>query len=323
MDIHEVNEKEKKLFIRYGSAASEAMFDFPCHFFRIPSCQGVIAYRIEYGCAIVFGEPICPPRETSMLVEAFHYHCQEENLNIIYIIVSEKFAKWAKSSYCNILIEACSELIFDPEIDPCLASNRLRHRVEKASKRGLTVHEYIPFDAEIEDTLKHIGVKWHKAIKGPHIYLGHLNFFESYMGKRWFYAKEGEKITGMIMLSRVEASHGWLLKFLTTSPDASPATSEFLMTSVLEILRKENCRFLSKGTAPANFLGEVSGLGYISMHILSTLYKVISKIFKFEKRKEYWLRYGPKVVPSYLLFHRPHIGLNEIRALMKVFKTMI
>ncbi|KIA76937.1 phosphatidylglycerol lysyltransferase domain-containing protein [Parachlamydia acanthamoebae] len=299
------------------------MFDFPCHFFQVPACKGVIAYRIEYGCAVVFGEPICPPEETAKLAEAFHQHCQKSNLNVIYIIVSEKFAKWAKNSYCNILIEACSELIFDPEIDPCKTSNRLRHRVEKASKRGLMIHEYIPFDAKIEEALKQIGIAWQQAIRGPHIYLGHLNFFESYIGKRWFYAKEGDKITAMIMLSRVESSDGWLLKFLITSPEAPQATSEFLMTSVLDVLRKENCRFLSKGTAPANLLGEVSGLGYVSTHLLSGMYKVISKVFKFEKRKEYWLRYDPKIVPSYLLFHRPHIGFNEIRALMKVFKAII
>ena len=320
--MDEINEKEKELFIRYGTAASEAMFDFPCNFFQIPDCTGIMAYRIEFNCAVVFGGPICPPHETSKLIEAFHSFCHESNFNIIYVIVSEKFAKWAKENYdYNILIEVCEEFIFDPEFDPCLASNRLRHRVEKALKHGLTVHEYIPFDADIENSLKQVGIKWQQAIKGSQIYLGHLNFFENYAGKRWFYVKDGEQITSMIMLSRVEACEGWLLKFLITSPGAFHDTSEFLMTSVLKILRKENCHFLTKGMVPANSLGEVSGLGSFSTGVARGIYKIINWIFKFKKRKEYWLRYNPKVAPAYLLLCRPHIGLNEIRALMKIFRT--
>jgi lysylphosphatidylglycerol synthetase-like protein (DUF2156 family) len=317
--MDEINEKE--LFIRYGSAASEAMLDFPSNFFKIPDCTGIIVYRVEFHCAVIFGEPLCPPEEISKLTEAFHKFCHESNLNIIYIIVSEKFAKWAKDQYCNILIEVCEEFIFDPASESWITSSRQRHRVDKAFKHGLTVHEYIPFNAEIENSLKQIGIKWQQARKGPQIYIGHLNFFEIYEGKRWFYVKDGEKITSMMMLSRVESCNGWLLKFLVTSPDAFPHTSSLLMTSVLEILKKENCRFLTKGVVPANYLGEIRGLGFFSTWISRTFFRTLSWIFKFKKRKEYWLRYNPKVVPAYLLFCRPHIGLNEIRALMKVFRT--
>ena len=176
--IREITDKERDLFIRYGSAASEALFDFPCHFFRTPDCIGTVAYRVEFKCAIVFGGPICPPDETSTLIEAFHKFCQESDLNVIYIIISEEIAKSIKDYDGKILIEVCEELILDLEHDLCLSSKRLRHRVEKAWKHGLTMHEYIPFDAEIEDSLKQLGIKWQQAIKGPNIYLGHLTFLK-------------------------------------------------------------------------------------------------------------------------------------------------
>ncbi|MFA6916860.1 MAG: phosphatidylglycerol lysyltransferase domain-containing protein [Parachlamydiales bacterium] len=316
-----INEEEKELFIRYGSTASEAMLDFPCQLFRIPHCIGIIAYRVENNCAIVFGEPVCPPEELSQLTEAFHKYCQASNLNVIYIVVSEKFAKWAASHHCNIMIEACSELIFDPNIDPCIENNRVRYRMKKAMQQGLTVHEYIPFDPVIENALKEIGTKWQHAKKDPQIYIGHFNFFENYAGKRWFYVKEGENITSMIMLSRIEASNGWLLKFLITSPHAYKYTSEFLMTSVLKTLKEENCSFLTKGMVPADALGQVSGLGTFSGWLARGIYNTIFWTFQFAKRKEYWQKYHPKEIPAFLLFSNPSIGLNEIRALRKVFKT--
>lgn len=317
--ISEVTEKE--LFIRYGSAASEAMFDYPCNFFRLPDCTGVIAYRNEFNCAVIIGDPICPREETEKLTKAFHQFCEDSNLKIIYIIVSKEFAKLAESLGCPISMEVCEEFVFDPEANPCLQSNRLRHRVEKAQKHGLTIHEYIPFDAEIENALKKIALEWQQAIKGPNVYLGHLNFFEDYFGKRWFYTMDGEKITSMMMLSKIESAEGWLLKFLITSPEAFHDTSEFLMTSVLEVLRKENCHFLTKGMMPVNFLGQVKGFNRFSTWIVKNVYKMISWFYKFKKRKDYWLRYNPQAAPSYLILSSSHMGLNEIKALLKVFRT--
>lgn len=314
-------EEAKRLFIRYGSAASEAMFDFPCKFFQIPGCKGIIAYRIAHECAIVFGDPICPPEELACLAEAFYTHCRERNLNLIYVIVSKKFADMVDNHGCSISMEVCEECLIDPEFDPCHASSRMRHRVNHALKHGLTMHEYIPFDPIVENRLKEIGSEWQKAIKGPNIYLGHLDFFQDYTGKRWFYVKDGESITSMAMLSKLEAKDGWLLKFLITSPEAIPDTSEFLMTSLLGTLKNENCRFLSKGMMPTTTLKDIRGLGLVATYASKHVYQVIGRIFKFAKRKEYWLRYNPRSEPAYLLLSSPRIGIQEIRALMKIFRS--
>jgi lysylphosphatidylglycerol synthetase-like protein (DUF2156 family) len=316
--MREANQRERELLIHYGSAASEAMFDYPCHFFHLQNSIGIIAYRVMNQCALIFGDPICPAHELNDLTRAFHNYCDESHLNIIYITVSEKFAKLVQE-YCPIQIKVCEELIIDPQVNPIFKSHRLHHRMNKAIKHGLTFHEYIPFNQDIENSLMEIGVKWRNAIKGPNLFLGHLNFFESSLGKRWFYVKDGEQITSMAMLSQLEAQGGWLLKFFITLPSAFSETSEFLMISLLTMLQKENCRFLTKGMAPVDFLEDVKGFGYSSKLVKGT-YKLISLIFKFKKRKEYWQRYYPNNVPSYLLISHPRIGLNEISALLKVFR---
>jgi lysylphosphatidylglycerol synthetase-like protein (DUF2156 family) len=316
--MQKINTKEIELFISYGSAASEAMFDYPCYFFRIPNKIGVIAYRIEFNCAVIFGDPLCPPHELIELTQAFHKYCHDSHLNVIYITVSPKFAGLAQK-YCPISIEVCEELIFDPQINLLLKSHRLQHRVDKAIKQGLTFHEYTPFDKEIEKSLLEIGIQWQKEKKGPNFYLGHLNFFENPKGKRWFYVKDGEQIISMAMLSQLDAQAGWLLKFLFTLPNAFLEASEFLMIYLLATLKKENCHFLTKGMVPIDSIEEVRGFRYCSI-LMKYIYKMISFIFKFKTHKQYWERYYPKKVPSYLLFSNSKIGFNEIRALLKVLK---
>lgn len=318
--MSEQNGKEKELFIRYGSAASEAMFDFPCQFFRLDECEGIIPYRIDYNCAVIIGDPISPINERLKLTEAFHKFCKEAGLNIIYITVSQEFADQIQE-HTKIAIPVCEEIIFDPQQDVSNSSHRMKHRIEKAVKRGLTFHEYIPVDKELEKELLDVGNRWESAIKGPHLFLGHLNFFESYIGKRWFYVKDGKKIVSMAMLSKLELQEGWLLKFLVSVPTKGfHETSEFMMISLLDTLKKENCQFLTKGMIPVDHLNNIQGLNSASGSMLRGIYAMISCIFKFKKRKEYWQRYHPKSVPAYLVLTNPKRSLNEIRALTKAFR---
>lgn len=308
---------ERELFVRWGSAGSEPMFDFPCQFYQIPGCSGVIAYRIESKCAIVFGDPICPPTELKKLTEAFHQYCLDSGLNIIYITVSQEFANLVQNE-CKIMIQVCDEFILDPNAS---SSHRLEHRIEKAMSHGLSFHEYIPLDKNLEKDLLDVGNQWKSSIKGPHLYLGHLNFFESYIGKRWFYVQDEGKPTSIVMLSKLEAKEGWLLKFLATKPHAFQTTSEFLMLSVLKTLRDENCTFLTKGMMPVDSIQEMKGLGTFHQFALKHVYQLISSVFKFKKRKEYWQRYHPKSVPAYIAFLKPSIGINELKALKKAFRS--
>ncbi len=312
--------REKEFFIIYGSAASEAMFDFPCHFFKIQTCTGFIGFRIESKCAIVIGDPICKIEEITALTQAFHQYCYELKLHIVYITISQTFAKILHKD-CKISLEICEEIFFNPQIDPLTVSHRLQHRFDKAVKHGLTFHEYFPFNDEIENSLLEMGVKWNEAIKGPHVFVGHLHFFESYIGKRWFYVKDGNQITSMVMLSKIK--QGWLLKFLITLPSVFHETSEFAMVSLLKTLSKENCFFLTKGMIPLDKIGEIKGLGNFTSQIINYIYRIINFIFKFKKRKEYWQRYHPSSVPSYVVFSNSKIGFFEIRALMKIFRRKL
>jgi lysylphosphatidylglycerol synthetase-like protein (DUF2156 family) len=316
--LREASDEEKELFVRYGSAASEAMLDYPCHFFHIPDCIGIIAYRIESHCAVVFGDPICPVEELERLIQAFQEYCEAAKLNMIYITVSDSFAKWMQDR-CAIKIEVCQEFTFNPQVNPIFESHRLQHRVEKAVKHGLTFHEYAAHDKKIEQALLAIGKEWSKARKGPSLHLGHLNFFEDRLGKRWFYVKDGEQITALAMLSRLDAQQGWLLKFFMSMPGVFHETSEFLMISLLTRLKQEGCQFLTKGMAPVDSLGSMEGLGLYAKAAKWT-YQIISSIFKFKKRKEYWYRYHPHTSPSYVMLSQPKMGWNEMTALFKVFK---
>lgn len=305
---------------QWGYAASEAIFDLDCKFFFSPDIKGLIAYRIKLGCAVVFGDPICSVEEKPLLAEAFQRYCEERNLNIIYIIASEQFAKWAIAHLCKVMIEVGEELIFNPQRNPLEETNgkkKLRNKVSHARGLGLRVSEYLGHDTDLECSIQQVGVKWLQGRKGAQIYIGNLNFFDYKTDRRWFYVKEGEQVIGMALLCKLEAKQGWLIKFLLTVPEAPRGTSELLMTTILDTLHHEDCHFLTYGIVPAERLGEIIGLGKVSSWLCRIFFNSVKWIFNLEQRKIYWRQFLPEEERSYVLFAKPHVGIKEIQALMK------
>ena len=80
---------------QWGRAPSIAVLDSACKIFTTPEVDGIIGYRDESGCILVFGDPLCNPQNLPHLVESFHKHFTEQKKTIIYLLVSEQFKKWA------------------------------------------------------------------------------------------------------------------------------------------------------------------------------------------------------------------------------------
>lgn len=309
---------------QWGNSISEAVLDLSCKYFQTPDIEGFIGYRISKNCAVVLGDPICPPEKKPDLALAFQKYCNENNLSCIYFIVSQEFARWAIDHVSKIMIEVGEEIIFDPFLDPTVGHKgyKLRNRIHHAQHLGLTVKEYIPFNQKIESDILNVGNTWVQARTGPQIHLGNLNFFENRSDKRWFYLQDENKtIIGMALLSKLNLHDGWLLKFLITVPDVPRGSSELLMLTILETLRNENCRYITYGMVPADQLGEIKGMGKITAWMAKNAFNMAKWTFNLDQRKVYWHKFLPHTESTYLLFSNPYIGINELKALANTLKT--
>src|SRR4029079_10605435 len=113
------------------------------------------------------------------------------------------------------------------------------------------------------------------------------------------YARHGQDIVGVLLLSELEARQGWLLQFLMTLPDAPNGTSEQLVVSALQTLQAENCHFLSFGVAQIEELGEIIGLNIFSAWLGRLAFKAAKRIFHLDRRRRYWRKFQPHKERSY------------------------
>lgn len=328
----ESDEQRKKIVEKvrqYGSSAADAVLGPSCSFFSIPDVDGFIGYRLEKSCAVVYGDPLCAFEDIPKLVSAFHAHCKKEHLSVIYIIITEEFARWTiQANVCKVMIEFGEELIMDPHHDPRkntgVYASLVRRKVRHALKEGATVHEYFPSDsAELEQEIEKVGALWLKGRRGLQLHISHVRLFSDRDGKRWLYAKQGDKIVGVIVLNRLDTYRGWLINHLMHLSDAPHGIPELLLVTALETVAKEGAQQVTFGAVPGVKLGEIIGLNKFSTWLSRNLFKLIYRLFRLNGRKKFWEKFDPESRRSFLLFSEKHVRLKEIRALMRALNVAL
>ena len=311
------------LVSQYGGSASVALLDPNCKLFKVPGFKGVIGYREAPGCAVVFGDPVCPPHEMEELSRTFHeYH---QGSSIVYVTASEQFTNWALNSLCKSKIESEEELVINPQIDPTVGpdAHQLRKKLNRAKDAKVEILEYKGGDFELEEAIKQVGIDWLDGRKGPQIFMAKIDLFSDRAGKRWFYALQEGKVVGMILLQELKAKNGWLIHMVMVQPSAPQGTSESLVVSALKALKGEGCTYATFGATPKEEVGEVTGLSKISTLVARKGFHFSKKFFELDKRRDYWKKYKPQSERCFLLFSRGKIGLKEVMGILRAFNVSI
>lgn len=310
-----------ELMRRFGGFTADAVLDPSTRNFYLDDIAGFVGYRAQLGCIIVFGDPVCALSDREKLAKAFHQFAEEKGCKVVYLCASQDYANWAIENVCGSMVEYGEELIFNPPIDPRKNTGSygslVRRKTKQATREGVTIHEYIPHDEKIQNAIEEVKDTWLKSRRGPQIHISNPYLFTDCFGKRWFYAKQGERFIGVIALNRIDARNGWLLNHLMVIPEVPNGVPELLMATVLDTLEKEGCPFATVGSIAAHQLGEIRGLGKLSSSIARIVFNLASKLTHLEGLNTFWGKFQPKSRPSYLLFSRNKIGIRELLSLQR------
>jgi lysylphosphatidylglycerol synthetase-like protein (DUF2156 family) len=305
---------------RYGGAASAAVLDPANTIFSYSDIDGLIGYRVEWGCAVVFGDPVCAIADRPALTEAFHRYCDNQQLNVIYVTASASFTDWALNHVCHAAIQFGEELSLDPQIDPRdrtgVYASLVRRKVKHALKSGVTASEYLEPQSELQQAMEHVGEEWLKSRRGPQLYISHVHLFDEPYGKRWFYTEHEGKIVGIVVLNELRDR-------LMMTPDAPNGTPELLVITALNAAREAGSSYVTFGAVPLESVGDLKGVGQITSWLTKHGFKLARKVFNLEGRKKFWEKFHPECEASYLLFGRKHIGIRDIGALMRALNLSL
>lgn len=305
---------------RLGHPQSTNLLHSPCNVFKIPQIDGVIGYHQIENCAIVFGEPICLPQDIEKLTKAFHLHCQESNLNTVYLLAYHDFAHWAiNNGYCT-LIQVGSEVSINPA--NFQVKHKLRWSINQSIQHGVHVKEYKNFDPLLENQMTNTIHTWLKHRCGPQVHLGEINFFNSDAEKRIFYAEQKDKIIAVLMLTPVDRYQGWVMCSYLAISDSPIGTTEHLICSTCEVLANENCHYLCLGVISGTKLGEVVGLTPFGKTLSDLIFKMARWFFKLDAKSLYLNKYHPHLRSTFLL-SRGKLTISDLLAIKRILNVKL
>jgi lysylphosphatidylglycerol synthetase-like protein (DUF2156 family) len=310
---------------RWGCSATDAVLDPSCSHFRDPSIDGLIGYHSSPRCAVVYGDPVCAKQDIPALTQAFHRFCQEKRLQVVYIIISDEFAQWLVENHCKSMIQFGHEMAIDPYDNPRdkhgEGARLVRRKLHHAESEGVKVFEYREDNPQIEEEMEEIAKRWAEERKGPQVHIANIFLFENREGKRWFYAKQGEKMVGIALINQLQAKQGWLLNHLMMTLEAPAGVPESLVITILDQLKLEGCRYVSFGVVPSMELGKMVGMGRLSSWMLRRLFKMLRSVLPFGGLEKFWSKFSPQSQPTYLVCSRSRPGLRELLALKVALKV--
>jgi lysylphosphatidylglycerol synthetase-like protein (DUF2156 family) len=314
-----------ELVRKWGNVNADGILSVSCTIFSVSTIEGLIGYRVESAHAVVFGDPVCAPENKSALALAFQEYCEGQKLGVVYTMVSEEFTHWGVKYLSGALIEFGEKFILDPFNNPMDKTGSkavlVRKKVKQALREGVTVQEYSGCDSILEHQIELSANLWQQSRKGAQVYLSQIHLFKDRYGKRWFYAKRGEHVMGLLVLNELQSHNGWLLNNLMNIKDAPHGTSELLVISALQALQKENCRFVLVGPVPAKQLGKITGLNTIYAAFTRWLYKGAKKIFHLSGHGTFWEKFQPTMQSSYLLFPKKNLCFSSLKGLLRAFNV--
>lgn len=306
---------------KYAGAASDALLDPSCLQFTHEPIEGFIGYKSLAGCAIVLGDPVCSPDDSLALATAFQAYTHEQNLSTIYMMTSERFTKLAQNSICKASVRFGEELWIPLDKNPFdntgERASLLRRKVRHSQQEGVEVQEYIGSDPALEQGIIAVGNEWLKSREGLQIHTSKVRIFENRFGKRWFYATKDNKVIGVLILNRTEASNSYLINRYMVIPSAPGGVAEALVMCAIDKLIEEQCPALCCGIVVGHKGFTSNGLSQLQHVLAKSALVFANRFFGLTNRKVFWEKFMPESRSSNLLFESGSIGFKEIKALTK------
>ena len=310
---------------RYGGPVSQAALNPSHRTFRTPGIDGMVGFLLAHRCAVVLGDPMCPPGQRDELTAAFVKYCSDNNWSVIYAVATGNMRSFVNETGGGML-EFADILVANPQHNPEAGSKgrHLRWNLNRARRQGVKVREYqgngSP-DTKLEVQVMEALGSWRTGRKGFQMYLGSPRLFADRPGCRWFIAECDGSVVGVLYMMRVNcAGCRYLIDLVFSTPNAPRHTNELMVVSAFQALREEGEEAVCLGVGPKALLGEIQGFGTLSSALARSFYKISNMMVPQHGKTIFWEKFGiMHREPLYLIFQKPRVGIREFHALLKTF----
>lgn len=293
-------------------------------YFTVPGTPGVVAYRPGGRYLVQFGGPFAPEESYGDLLTAFSEFARASRKRIVAVQLQQADAQRYAAAGCTVNQIGASYAVDLARFSlRGSAFVRLRNKVSRAHKAGLTVREADL--ADWSDAVAGLDQMWLRG-KGKHA--KPLEFLVGQLGGAWqahrrlFVGQLNGELAGYISYSPVYGPQsGWLHDLSRRRPDGPPGVMEAINTTAIETFRTEGAGWLHFGFTPFTGLDPsletATSSGWFRW-LAGQLGKRGAAVYPASSQLAYKHKWRPHaVLPEYIAFS----GRASLRGFLQVFKT--
>jgi lysylphosphatidylglycerol synthetase-like protein (DUF2156 family) len=317
-------------------AAVESFADNPSAFlalnpgndyFTQPDLSGVVVHRESGKHLVGLGGPFAPQEDYEPLLRRFTEYAAERRKHVVAIQLQPADAEvFARNGYTVNQVGASYAVDLARFTLRGSKFMRLRNKISRATKAGVTVAEESIDDPETVLALDALDKEWLRG-KGRHVKpLRFLVCERDAPGGRVFVARGPEGVLGYIVYTPVHGSRpGWMHALSRRRVEVPPGVMELANKTAVEVFIAEGAPWLHFGFTPFAGLDPDAGVPGGSPKV-DKLVRFFAdhgdKVYPAKTQVDYKEKWGPHaIVPEYVAFSgRPR--LSSVWRLLRVTNSV-
>jgi phosphatidylglycerol lysyltransferase len=213
--------------------------------------HAAVAYVEAGGAWVVAGPPIASLADLRAIADRFVVHARSRGRRVAFFAVERRFL--ARTGMRSLAIGE------QPSWDPQQWSARqaghrsMREQLRRARAKGVVVSRVASEEAAgaLRPELDRLLGRWLGSRKMPPMsFLVALEPFAFPEERRYYVARRGEEIAGLLVAVPVYDRDGWFFEDIVRDPAAPNGTAESLVDAAMRDVAESGCRFVTLGLAP-------------------------------------------------------------------------
>ncbi|KAJ3486884.1 hypothetical protein NLI96_g3934 [Meripilus lineatus] len=313
----------ENLIAKYGDATNTSWTDPAWTVWRDTSTGAAVGYIPQGDYAVIFGNPLCDPKQIPRVVKAFLTHLDLESLKPVWCCVDKETEHYlARELGWSAVIASAEERLNPIEADPSTNDKTVRRKVHRAEREGVKVVEVDGrMDETVRQRIEERCQDWAAARKGTQIHLTGVRPFDDMIHRKYFYAtdKDGQ-ICALVVLAQLSPKHGFQIKWALEFPGAPLGAIEYILTFVIKKLGDAGVRNATFGAGATGTLQRVDNIGGLRVKTLEKTYNGLSHTFNLLNKGDFRSKFGVEHDPLYICYPKGGLGFRGIEAIMTMLQ---
>ncbi|KDQ49183.1 hypothetical protein JAAARDRAFT_43060 [Jaapia argillacea MUCL 33604] len=312
----------ENLIAKYGDSTNTSWIDPAWTVWRHQQTGAAVGYIPSDKYAVIFGDPLCEPKQVPQVVSAFLHHLESEKLKPVWACINENTEHYLAGELgWSALLVVAEERLDPTKVHPDSDKN-FRRKVHRAERDGVKISEIEgEVDQEMRDRLEKRVEDWRRGRNGDQVHLTGVRPFDDMAHRKYFIAEHDGEIAALVVLSQLAPEHGYQVKWALEFPGAPAGSIEYILWHVLKKLGDAGVHSATFGAGARDRLERVENIGGFRVRAMEKTYNGLSSSFNLTNKGDFRSKFGVEQEPLFICYPKASLGMRGVEALMNALKS--